>query len=120
MKFNLDEFLIELPQKNIEGNLQYFTETKHPIQFGVHEPKEDRWSRIHFHKFYCEFFYVERGEIIVEFTDSFFGSRERRTYKQGDAFIMMPGVGHAVFFPKGCRVIEVHQGPFVEDKVFDV
>lgn len=115
---NLQDFVHYYAAKPIEGNLEYITDPKLPLQFGIHEPKEARTSKMHFHKYFVEFFYVERGEIVIDFTDNNFNPIASKTVKQGDSFVMLPGIGHAVHFPAGCRVIEVHQGAYVDDKVF--
>jgi quercetin dioxygenase-like cupin family protein len=98
--------------------LDYVTDSNLPIQFGIHEPKKERISRIHYHKFGTEFFYVEKGWIKIKFTDRDFNVLGERVLNEGDAFVMYPSIGHEVYFPSGCRVIEVHQGPYADDKVF--
>lgn len=115
---NFEDFVHYYEARPVEGNLDYITDSKLPLQFGIHEPKEARVSRLHFHKFFVEFFYVEKGEITIDFTDNKFKPIGSRVVKQGDSFVMFPGIGHAVHFPIGCRVIEVHQGPYIDDKVF--
>lgn len=115
---NIQNFVHYFPKREVIGNLDYITDSSLPIQFGIHEPKEDRVSKIHFHKFGTEFFYVERGEIFINFTDNKFNPIGSKYIKQGDSFVMYPGIGHEVHLPKGCRVIEVHTGPYVDDKVF--
>lgn len=115
----IHQFVQFLPKREVEGNLDFITDPKLPIQVGIHEPKEDRTTRRHLHKFFIELFYVERGSMTVEFSDSKFEQKVKKVINQGDWFIMFPCVGHTVFLPKGCRVIEVHQGPFVDDKLFD-
>lgn len=115
----MENFIEYFPKKEIEGNIEYMTAHHLPIQFGIHEPKEDRWSRLHLHKFFVEFFYVEKGYIDIEFTDRNFKLLDTKRVEAGDSFVMFPGTGHRVFLPKGCRVLEFHQGPFVDDKIFN-
>lgn len=114
----LREFVHFLPKREVVGDLDYVTEPSLPVQFGIHEPKQERTSKIHYHKFGTEFFYVERGYIRIKFTDRDFNVLGEKTLQEGDAFVMYPSIGHEVYFPAGCRVIEVHQGPYVDDKVF--
>lgn len=116
---SIQKFVHVFPKRPVEGNLDYVTDASYPIQAGIHEPKEDRVSRMHLHKFFSEFFYIEKGYITVTFTDSTFKQKVVKTFNEGDMFIMYPGIGHSVFLPKGCRVIEFHQGPYVDDKLFE-
>jgi mannose-6-phosphate isomerase-like protein (cupin superfamily) len=115
----LSQFVYHIPKREVVGNLDFVTDPKLPIQVGIHEPKEDRVTRLHLHKFFIEFFYVERGSMTVTFTDSTFKERVTKVINQGDMFVMLPHIGHTVELPKGCRVIEIHQGPYVDDKLFD-
>lgn len=114
----LGGFVHYFSNEPVEGDLKFLTEPIFPIQVGIHEPKEDRTSKMHFHKFFVEFFYVERGYITITFADSRFEHEVTKTINQGESFLMFPGVAHTVFLPKGCRVLEVHQGPYVDDKIW--
>ncbi len=117
-KERLCQFVHHIPKREVVGDLDFVTDPKLPIQVGIHEPKEDRVTRLHLHKYFIEFFYVERGSMTVTFTDSTFKERVTKVINQGDMFVMLPHIGHTVLLPKGCRVIEIHQGAYVDDKIF--
>lgn len=106
------------PKKEVDG-LDFFTANYLPLQVGMHEPKEDKVSKFHRHTQIAELLYVEKGEIIVTLTDDNWNEKEKKTLTQGESILLLGG-GHQVEIKKGTRLLEVKQGPYVDDKIWKI
>lgn len=99
----------------VEG-LKFFTPDYFPLQIGMHEPKTDRVVKMHRHNNIMEYMYVEKGKVEIDLMKKD-GNHETYTLNEGDS-VIIDRSWHGLRMPAGCRVLEVKQGPYSDDKIF--
>lgn len=100
------------------------TDPKEPLQLVAFKHKAGKYTKAHIHKprkritqGLQEFLIVTKGKIKIDLY-----APDKKIFKSiyltaGQAVIFMHG-GHAVRVLKDSEILEVKNGPFIEDKVF--
>jgi len=105
------------------GSIKFLTPSDYPLQIGLIEYAEGKKVNPHIHRDLRynvnttqEFIYVEKGDgVLVSVYTKNWEEVERIIMSAGD-FVLFVAGGHSLDIPKGCRILEVKQGPYPGDK----
>ncbi len=115
--------LIAIRVKRLKNGAIPLTEPNQPLQVLTHKRKAGKKTPAHFHlpqkritQFLQECLVVIKGRIKIDL----YGSHKKKFksiyLSPGDVIIFMDG-GHAVHILEDTELIEIKNGPFIEDKV---
>lgn len=122
-KINYKNLLIAIRVKRLKNGAVPLTDPLEPLQVLTHKRKKGKYTKAHIHtpkkrvtQNLQECLVVIKGKIKIDLY-----TPEKKFFKfiylsTGEAVILMNG-GHAVHILKDCEIIEIKNGPFVEDKV---
>ncbi|OGH11566.1 MAG: hypothetical protein A3B38_02030 [Candidatus Levybacteria bacterium RIFCSPLOWO2_01_FULL_36_13] len=115
--------LIALRLKKIKNGVMSFTEPSEPIQLVTHKRSLGEYTKAHLHSpkkrttnKLQECLVLIKGKIKIDLYNS-----EKKYFKSifisaGEAVIFVSG-GHGVHILEDSEIIEIKNGPFIEDKV---
>lgn len=108
---------VVIRKKYVSGECEFLTPSDFPFQFGVHNRKKGAVVQAHEHVPFAElknlpaqeFFYVEKGKILV----TLYAHQKMHstlTLEKGDAVVL--NCGHKIEFLEDAKMIELKQGPY--------
>lgn len=107
---------IEVPE-----GIRFLTESKDEFQVGAMERPKGYIVPPHSHprgervmQGFSEFLYIEKGSIKVAVFDDEWDELKTEVLNPGDFLLFMRG-GHSIEVLEDCRMIEVKQGPYVDE-----
>lgn len=115
--------LIALRLKKIKNGVMSSTEPNEPLQLVTHKRSLGEYTKAHFHSpkkritnKLQECLVVIKGKIKIDFYNS-----EKKNFKSiflsaGEVVIFVSG-GHGIHILEDSEIIEIKNGPFIEDKV---
>ena len=122
-KINCKNLLIAIRVKRLKNGAVPLTDPLEPLQVLTHKRKKGKYTKAHIHtpkkrltQTLQECLVVIKGKIKIDLfapSNKFFKSIY---VSAGEVVIFMNG-GHAVHILEDTELIEVKNGPFVEDKV---
>lgn len=106
-----------------EKGIRFLTPTDYPLQIGLLEHPKKKIVPPHIHRNLHynvnttqEFLFVQKGsDIEVTIFSDEWKCMEKISMSSGDSILFVSG-GHSLIIPKGCKILEVKQGPYPGDK----
>ena len=118
-----NDILIAVRIKKFKKGVMSLTDPNEPLQLVVHKRSEGEYTKAHTHtpkkritERLQECLVVVKGKIKIDFygmNKEYFKSIYLST---GEVVIFMNG-GHGVHILKNSEIIEIKNGPFIEDKI---
>ena len=101
--------------------IKFLTENKSNFQVGYMNRNADYEVKPHYHKNQeriinttSEVLFIRSGKINVNFYDSRHEIFENKILSKGDTIVFLGG-GHGVIFLEKTEIIEIKQGPYMEE-----
>ena len=121
-KRTLYALIIKRRRKFIKKGVDFVTDEKDLLQVGFLNHKKNHIIESHIHikkprviNYCTEVLLIEKGKVKIKFFDNKnFDIKKDKILNKGDVIILFEG-GHGFKFIEKTQIIEVKQGPYVED-----
>lgn len=122
-RITYDKDLIAIRIKKLKRGINSFTDPKQPLQILTHRRSSGEYTKAHIHsprkrtaEKLQECLVVIKGKIKIDFytpSKKYFKS----IYLSSGQIIIFISGGHGVHILKDSEIIEIKNGPFIEDKI---
>lgn len=121
-KNTLYALIIKKRRKFIKKGVDFVTDEKDLLQVGFLNHKKNHIIKSHIHqkknrvvKYCTEVLLIEEGKVKIKFFDNkSFDIKKDKILNKGDVIVLFQG-GHGFKVLKKTKIVEVKQGPYVED-----